>query len=229
MGNEISKKVASYKHSSDVDLSRAGIKVLTPDFKKLGMNCVTLNLSYNNLMEIPVGLLVKFSKLRALDISHNGINQFPLELPKTIESINASHNRLFYSPITPSIADLACLLYLDISSNQLEEIPDELFDMRFLKQLKLADNMLKVIPEKLYSMRELELLDVSGNQLSQISNSIGNMKSLLVSPANYKFCTILKSCIYVNLINANLLYRRPNDPLRYWSLASITSQSSLKH
>jgi leucine-rich repeat protein SHOC2 len=83
--------------------------------------------------------------LAELDFSHNSINCFPLCLPVTIEQINASHNRLFYAPIPPSIGVLAHLVFLDVSFNQLEELPEEFGLLLSLKNLQINDNSLTVL------------------------------------------------------------------------------------
>ena len=59
---------------------------------------------------------------------------------QTLRELYLANNKLFFTPITPAIGQLKALTRLDLSGNQLEEIPPELgycsalefLDLRFV-------------------------------------------------------------------------------------------------
>ncbi|CAJ0578447.1 unnamed protein product, partial [Mesorhabditis spiculigera] len=101
----------------------------------------TLSMSGNLLTSLPPGALTHFPLLQHLDLSRNQISNiehdaFP-SLGMQIISIDLSHNQLtsLPHPVLPS------LLYLDISSNNLNEMSPLLFaGMPLLQHLKIGNN-----------------------------------------------------------------------------------------
>lgn len=61
--------------------------------------------------------------------------------------------------ISPDIANLKCLITLDLSGNKLRSLPAELGDMTHLRELLLNNNTLRVLP---YELGKLFLLQVRG-------------------------------------------------------------------
>jgi CCR4-NOT transcription complex subunit 6 len=57
------------------------------------------------------------------------------------------------------------LKHLDVSGNQLTELPAELGMCMFLKDLLLFDNHIRSLPYELGSLYELEMLGIEGNPL----------------------------------------------------------------
>lgn len=100
-------------------------------------------------------------QLTVLDMSNNSVNCFPTCLPLTVQKVYASHNRLFYSPISPSISALGQLVFLDISHNQLEELPEEFGMLSSLKNLQISDNAFMVLLFWLTSRKSLPVCSSS--------------------------------------------------------------------
>ena len=51
---------------------------------------------------------------------------------------------------------------LNVSSNRLQDLPDELINLRRLKSLQLQKNKLRRLPEGMSRMHRLKVLDVAG-------------------------------------------------------------------
>ncbi|MBN3277696.1 LRC63 protein, partial [Polyodon spathula] len=102
----------------------------------------------------------------------------------------------------PDLTPLAnSLLYLNLSFNNLNSLPVEVFNLRYLEVLKLRDNPIKDIPEGIHNLKKLrtfvisfclisslplglfllpclKLLDVSYNKITFIPNDIRNLRAL---------------------------------------------------
>ena len=67
---------------------------------------------------------------------------------------------------------------LNLSSNQIRELPRQLFHMTGLKKLDLSDNEVQSIPKAISAMINLEYLNLSKNGIQEIPESIKICKSL---------------------------------------------------
>ncbi|KRH09037.2 hypothetical protein GLYMA_16G191000v4 [Glycine max] len=93
----------------------------------------------------------------------------------------------FGGEISPCLADLKHLNYLDLSGNRfLGEVPSQIGNLSKLRYLDLSDNYFEgnqlegTIPTSLGNLTSLVELDLSGNQLEgNIPTSLGNLTSLV--------------------------------------------------
>nr|WP_321407876.1 leucine-rich repeat domain-containing protein [uncultured Carboxylicivirga sp.] len=76
------------------------------------------------------------------------------------------------------------LTKLDLSNQNLTEIPKEVFRFKRLRVLKLSGNKLKKLPPELASLSQLERLDLSNNQITVLHASIGKLSNLKVLNLN---------------------------------------------
>ena len=67
---------------------------------------------------------------------------------------------------------------LDLSGNQLSEVPPELGSLSNLEWLWLQRNQLSEVPSELGSLSNLEWLDLSHNRLTEIPGELGNLSNL---------------------------------------------------
>ncbi|GLC33992.1 Dynein regulatory complex subunit 7 [Pleodorina starrii] len=67
---------------------------------------------------------------------------------------------------------------LELSSNDLTDLPDELEEFRYLRILRLKYNQLKRIPGVVYRLQQLMVFDVSGNKISKVDESVGHLTLL---------------------------------------------------
>ncbi|GAV27958.1 Putative adenylate cyclase [Pichia membranifaciens] len=83
------------------------------------LNC--LNLSYNDIFEIPTGYVSHFSKLKSLYLSGNYLSSLPVEdldELQNIENLNLNGNR--FGTLPAELSKLTNLSSLDVGSNQLK-------------------------------------------------------------------------------------------------------------
>ncbi len=166
----------------------------------------------NNMKKLPDTAL-KLPRLKTLDLSNNQLTEIPHEFISkcfALEMLLASNNCLTTLPeaVAPSLTNLKTVRLnknnlgeksskkqfsiprflltlpnvkiLDLSSNNLEDIPPPIsWSTQQLKELVLADNKIKKLSlEGVESWAHLERLNLSDNCLKQVPNRIGELKSL---------------------------------------------------
>lgn len=139
-----------------------------------------LRLNRTNIDWIPDELL-SLKKLETLSLVRNNLVTLHGEVPALpcLRSLNCRHNRLKNSGIPPQVFDLEDLSVVDLSYNDLREIPTDLEHARGLLVLNLAYNRIENIPHQLFvSLVDLIHLDLSGNQLETLPPQMRRLVSL---------------------------------------------------
>jgi len=166
----------------------------------------------NNMTKLPDSAL-KLRRLKTLDLSNNQLSEIPREFVSeclSLETLVASNNNFTTLPeiVAPSLTNLKTvrlnknklggqsskkqfsfprfLLKLpnvkvvDLSSNNLEDIPPPIsWSTQQLKELVLADNKIKKLSlEGAEKWAYLERLNLSDNCLKSVPGRIGELKSL---------------------------------------------------
>lgn len=70
------------------------------------------------------------------------------------------------------------LIIVDLSSNQLTELPPEIGQLTSVQFLYLRDNQLKILPPEIGQLSRLETLVLQGNQLTELPPEIGRLQNL---------------------------------------------------
>ena len=94
------------------------------------------------------------------------------------KQLDLSCNQL--TEIPKEIGNLYKLQELNLSSNKLTEIPKEIGNLQNLQELNLSFNKLKEIPKEIGNLHELQRLYLSYNQLKEIPNEIRNISGLKI-------------------------------------------------
>ena len=90
--------------------------------------------------------------------------------------LDLSGNQLTELP--ESLGQLTQLQSLDLSDNQLTELPESLGQLTQLQSLDLSNNQLTELPEWLGKLRQLSSINLCGNQLSEVPTCINTLDSL---------------------------------------------------
>ncbi|KAB8033664.1 leucine-rich repeat domain-containing protein [Fluviispira multicolorata] len=173
-----------------INLSNRGIVDLSPisGFHNLKV----IDVSYNHIKSLPLGVFDNFKSLKWLFLHHNSLhnlsssifnnlkylemltlndnklNNFPINLFKSLVSlklIELSNNYLTVFPL--DISELKKLISIGLSSNNLYEIPENAFaNMKDLTYISLSDNQLKTLPENIFNnLSYLKMVKLENNKL----------------------------------------------------------------
>ncbi|XP_013181297.1 PREDICTED: leucine-rich repeat and calponin homology domain-containing protein 1-like isoform X2 [Papilio xuthus] len=136
-----------------------------------------LKLSGRKLREFPKPVKFDLSDTVVADLSKNRFSDVPDEVTTYVylEKLLLSQNIIRSVPET--VGGLQSLTYLDLSSNQLTELPREVCQMP-LQVLLVPDNLLATLPKEIGKMTSLAELDASNNRLTQVPMTLGDCAGL---------------------------------------------------
>ncbi|KAJ1927610.1 hypothetical protein IWQ60_002789 [Tieghemiomyces parasiticus] len=147
-----------------------------------------LLLAHNSITQID-GRILNFDTLTVLDLSHNRLDSLPSEVGQLqqlrvvnltgnqfttvpdalfalpLQDLKLTDNRLTTIPEDRLLTWATSLIRLDLTRNQLTELPRDFGTLTTLLDLRLAKNRLEYLPPNWWQCPKLENLDVSANKL----------------------------------------------------------------
>ena len=119
----------------------------------------------------------------------NSRSKVPEELLKlgvrnmNITSLDLSHENLTNLP--KEIGNLTNLTYLRLDNNNLKSLPPQIGNLTKLNSIFMQKNYLKTLPSQIGKLENLDHIDLSNNNLESLPPQIGNLKKLLVLSLDY--------------------------------------------
>ncbi|KAJ4931787.1 hypothetical protein JOQ06_010227 [Pogonophryne albipinna] len=141
-----------------------------PEHVKCMSSLRWLKLNRTGLCYLPEEL-ASLQKLEHLSVSHNSLTTLHGELSSlpNLRAVVARANNLKNSGVPDDIFQLDDLSVLDLSFNQLTEIPRDLENSRNMLVLNLSHNSIDAIPNQLFiNLTDLLYLDLSDNKLDSL-------------------------------------------------------------
>lgn len=164
-------------------------------FKNL-LNLTYIDLSFNQLKTVPPQL-GRLSNLITLILNDNPLEQFKMrQLERLKSSLQSLHLANTQRDITINsnaylFGDLTNLVQLDLSSNDLSKVPDDLVALSELKRLNISNNLIEKLPEDFGCWwPKLETINLSRNKLHELPSSLcklSNLKRLYVTDNRINF------------------------------------------
>ncbi|XP_025833718.1 protein flightless-1 [Agrilus planipennis] len=159
---------------STLDLSHNNLKEVPEGLEK-AKSLLVLNLSNNQIDSIPNSLFINLTDLLFLDLSNNNLETLP---PQTRRVANLQTLILNNNPLEqyqlrqlPSLVNLETL-HLRNTQRSLNNFPTNLEGLVNLADVDLSQNMLPKVPDALYSLPSLKRLNLSENEITELSTAI---------------------------------------------------------
>lgn len=83
----------------------------------------------------------------------------------TNKSTDICSNLKTYRSLAAALKEPNKVCYLDLSNNNLTELPPQVVQFNNLKSLYLNYNQLKTLPENIKSLKQLKAIDLTGNPI----------------------------------------------------------------
>ncbi|GMF39759.1 unnamed protein product [Phytophthora fragariaefolia] len=125
-----------------VNASRNALREIPDSFVRAFPEVETLVYKENALARLPSRALGELRYLRVLNVSGNQLNALPLDLPTTLETLDASRNRLHE---IQNLHALTRLITLDLSYNHFQLLPCGMVALNKLQTLVLSGNRLMTL------------------------------------------------------------------------------------
>lgn len=150
-----------------LDLSKN--KINSIDGRAFGKmpNLSFLDLSENRLYNLPTDVFADANNMDTLVLSRNYFSEVPSFLSQSLRSLSLSYCQITTVDVA-SLVGMRSLLEIDLSMNQLEEIPEGLTSST-LQELDLSYNEISMITDRTFSaLPHLAVLDLRGNEFKEV-------------------------------------------------------------
>jgi Leucine-rich repeat (LRR) protein len=168
---EVSPEIVKLSNLKGINLANNQLSAISSELGKLRE--LEILLLWENHITTISPETVNLNKLKHLHLGVNSISEAPPEifnLSSLIEldlDLNESIEK-----ISPEIAKLTNLTRLNLSGNQLTELPSAIGELTGLNNLDLSRNQLTELPFAIREVTSLSNLDISYNQLTKLPVSI---------------------------------------------------------
>ncbi|ELT93616.1 hypothetical protein CAPTEDRAFT_180705 [Capitella teleta] len=150
-----------------LEISKTALNLLAESLGRLH-NLTSLILCDNQLESLP-NAINQLTKMKCLDVSRNRLTSFPADISGLVhlQTLNASGNQLSSFPPLTTLLELH---FLDLSFNNFEELPADLWSEEhiLLADIKLNSNSLGGLRDDFHELPGLKFLDVSSNCLEML-------------------------------------------------------------
>ncbi|CAJ0942651.1 unnamed protein product, partial [Mesorhabditis belari] len=194
-----------------IDFSHNQLREVPPNLE-YAKGAIVMNLSYNNIENIPNQVFANLVDLIHVDLSNNKIDMLPPQIRRLtlVQVLLLSNNPMSHFQLKqlPSMKALR-VLHMRNTNRTLDNIPPILDDLENLMDVDFAENNLPKVPEALYKLKKLRKLDLSGNKISKIELSDGFWESLETLNLSSNELTVLPEGI-IRMTRLQRLYANNN-------------------
>ncbi|KAI4292471.1 hypothetical protein PAPHI01_1745 [Pancytospora philotis] len=144
------------------------------------VNLEYVNLQNNVLEELPPSINLN-SALTELDASANKLCAIPGDYfrHRNLRKLRASQNRITGIDIADGIEPNVSLKIMDISSNHIQAVPDNIRKLTRLEVLDLSSNRIERFGIRLCTLSFLRELLMADNRIAEVPSCIGALKELV--------------------------------------------------
>ncbi|KAF5333017.1 hypothetical protein D9758_015183 [Tetrapyrgos nigripes] len=202
-----------------VNLTGRGLRTIPPVLHQHADQIISLHLSRNPMLDIPLDFIQICSTLSDLVLSHMAMKKVPRSVRAcaTLNRLDISCNRIadLEEAYLDQISGLKTLL---AQNNRMEKLPWYFPRLRSLVSLNISNNKFKEFPTIVCQMENLHDLDISFNMITDLPEEIGQLKNLdLLVMVGNMVSALPDQCS--NLVNLRQLDCRRNNIL---DLSAVT-------
>ncbi|RYU95779.1 leucine-rich repeat domain-containing protein [Emticicia agri] len=160
-------------HLKALNLYNANLSAVPINITKLPA-LEELDLYYNNLKQLP-NEICNMPKLKTLAVSNNELWNLPAHIAKirTLETLYAHHNRLNDLPTLPD------LKLLHISYNMFKRVPEEIYQLENLIEIDMSKNQIMEVPVQLRKFEKLQRVFFVENDFNRIAEKKEELAKLV--------------------------------------------------
>ncbi|OCH91705.1 adenylate cyclase-like protein [Obba rivulosa] len=162
-----------------VDLTGRSLRTVPIALYPNADGIVSLNLSRNPMLEIPLDFIQSCTTLRELRLSHMAMKKVPQSVRHcvSLHRLDISCNRI--ADLNDAGLDyIPELRSLKVQNNRMENLPFYFPRLRALKDLNISNNKFKRLPAVVSKITSLVDLDISFNMIESLPDDIGQLQSL---------------------------------------------------
>ncbi|WP_460471791.1 leucine-rich repeat domain-containing protein [Emticicia fontis] len=156
-----------------LNLYNARLSELPMNVTKLP-NLEELDLYYNDIKQLP-NEICDMPKLKTLAVSNNELWNLPAHIAKikTLETLYAHHNRLNELPTLPD------LKLLHIGHNMFKTVPEKVYALDNLVEIDISRNQIMEVPVQLRKFEKLQRVFFGGNDFDRIAEKKEELAKLV--------------------------------------------------
>lgn len=168
-----------FSEQQHIDLQARNLPVIPASLYKYASRIVSLDLSKNLQMEIPIDFIHHCRHLKQLWLANNNYVTIPqsIRYVRDLEHLNISGNRL-RDLQHARLEDITGLKTLRVYNNRLSKIPRSFAAFKQLSMLFMSNNDFTTFPEAICEIVSLQFLDISFNKVQEFPDEIGNLVNL---------------------------------------------------
>ncbi|KAJ6456413.1 adenylate cyclase [Mycena sanguinolenta] len=162
-----------------IDLTGRSLRTIPVALHQHADSIVSLRLSRNPMIEIPLDFIQSCTTLRELRLCHMAMKKVPHSLrhSTTLTRLDLSCNRIVTLD-EAYLDDIPGLTTLHVQNNRLEKLPWSFPRLRRLISLNISNNKFRTFPAGVSQLATLRDLDISFNMISDLPEEIGQLKNL---------------------------------------------------
>ncbi|KAJ6465329.1 hypothetical protein C8R45DRAFT_910748 [Mycena sanguinolenta] len=168
-----------FDNFGSIDLTGQSLRIIPVALHQHADYIVSLLLSRNPMIEIPLDFIQSCTALRELRLSHMAMKKVPHSLrhSTTLTRLDLSCNRIVTLD-EAYLDDIPGLTALYVHNNRLENLPWSFLRLRRLITLNISNNKFHTFPAEVCELFNLRDLDISFNMISELPEEIGELRNL---------------------------------------------------
>ncbi|KZT43551.1 PP2C-domain-containing protein [Sistotremastrum suecicum HHB10207 ss-3] len=169
----------AFEHFEVVDLTGRSLQNIPIILHQHATSIISLNLSKNPLLEIPLDFIQSCENLKEICLSNMAMKKVPHSVRNSVllQKLDISCNRIVDLD-DAGIGELERLSTLKVHNNRMDKLPWYFARMQSLRSLIISNNKFDHLPAVVCEMSGLTELDISFNSLHELPEELAQLRNL---------------------------------------------------